>query len=151
MFDPITLGIMAVSTGLQMKGQLDAGKSSEEQSKLNAFRMETETKLGKVQASQEAMARREEYDIASKSNYAQFAASGRDIGSDMSVKAFMDKQKETLGEDIRRGDVQAQLERNRGAEAAGAERASGRNARRASLINAASTAIGGGLDMYRTK
>jgi hypothetical protein len=113
--------------------------------------METETKLGKVQASQEAMARREEYDIASKSNYAQFAASGRDIGSDMSVKAFMDKQKETLGEDIRRGAVQAQLERNRGDEAASAERASGRNARRTSLINAASTAIGGGLDIYKAR
>jgi hypothetical protein len=135
--------LMIASTALSVFGQIAAGKAQQEASELNAFGIETETELGKAQAKQMANARKEEYDSATSSNLALFAAAGRDIGSDRSVKAFLEKQKEIVGTDIGRMQTQAQLEMLQGRQRAAAERTSGKAARTASLFAAAETAASG--------
>lgn len=146
--DPITASIMLGSTAVSVFGQLLGGKAQQETAELNAFNIETETELGKAQARQMANARMDEYDQATSSNIALFAAAGRDIGEDRSVKAFLDKQKEIVGTDIGRMQTQSQLEATRGMQQAAAERTSGRAARTASLFAAAQTA-GSGLTKYQ--
>jgi len=135
--------LMIASTALSVFGQIAAGKAQQEASELNAFGIETETELGKAQAMQMAQARMDEYNSASSANLASFAAAGRDIGSDRSVKAFMEKQKEVVGKDVGRMDIQSQMNLLKGRQQAAAERTAGRAARTASLFSAASTAASG--------
>lgn len=141
--DPITASLLLGSTAISVFGQLSAGRAAQQASELNAFGIETETELGKAQAKQMANARKEEYDSATSSNLALFAAAGRDIGADRSVKAFLDKQKEIVGTDIGRMQTQAQMEALQGRQRAAAERTSGKAARTASLFAAAETATSG--------
>ena len=141
--EPITAALMLGSTAISVFGQLSAGQAAKEASELNAFGIETEAELGKAQAMQMAQARMDEYESASSANLASFAAAGRDIGSDRSVKAFMDKQKEIIGKDIGRMGTQSQMELMKGRQQAAAERTAGRAAKTASLFSAASTATSG--------
>lgn len=135
--------LMLASTALSVGGQIAAGNAAQQASELTAFNTETEAELGKAQAMQMAQARMEEYELASSANLASFAAAGRDIGSDRSVKAFMDKQKEIIGKDIGRMGTQSQMELIKGRQQAAAERSAGRAAKTASLFSAASTAASG--------
>lgn len=135
--------LMLASTALSVGGQIAAGVGAQRTSELNAYNTETEAELGKAQAMQMAQARIDEYESASSANLASFAAAGRDIGSDRSVKAFMDKQKEIIGKDIGRMGTQAQMELMKGRQQAAAERTAGRAAKTASLFSAASTATSG--------
>lgn len=146
--DPITASLMIGSSIFSIFGQLSAGKAKQREAELNAYGIETERLLGKSQAEQLATARLEEYDQASSANIALFAAAGRDIGADRSVKAFMDKQKEIIGTDLGRMQKQSQIEGLRSRQQAAAERANGRSARTASLFAAAETATSG-LTKYR--
>ena len=141
--EPITAALMLGSTAISVFGQLSAGQAAKEASELNAFGIETEAELGKAQAMQMAQARMDEYESASSANLASFAAAGRDIGSDRSVKAFMDKQKEIIGKDIGRMGTQSQMELMKGRQQAAAERTAGRAAKTASLFSAAETATSG--------
>ena len=147
--DPITASLLLGSTAISVFGQLSAGQAAKEASELNAFGIETEAELGKAQAMQMAQARMDEYESASSANLASFAAAGRDIGSDRSVKAFMDKQKEIIGKDIGRMGTQSQMELMKGRQQAAAERTAGRAAKTASLFAAAETATSG-LYKYQT-
>ena len=146
--DPFTiamLGSSILSAGGQIAGGIGARKTAE----LNAFNMETEAKLNKAQAMQMAQARIDEYDSASSSNIAAFAAAGRDIGSDRSVKAFMDRQKEIIGKDLGRMDTQAQFQQVQLRQQAAGERRAGRDAQTASLFSAADT-LSSGIYKYQT-
>lgn len=146
--DPITmmmLGSSVLSAGAQIVGGVGARRTAQ----LNAFNMETEAELNKAQAMQMAQARMDEYDSASSSNIATFAAAGRDVGSDRSVKAFMDRQKEIIGKDLGRMDTQAQFEQVQSRQQAAGERRAGRDAQTASLFSAAET-LGSGLYKYQT-
>ena len=147
--DPITAALMLGSTAISVFGDLYAGQAAKETADLNAFNIETEAELGKAQAMQMAQARMDEYESASSANIASFAAAGRDIGSDRSVKAFMDKQKEIIGKDIGRMGTQSQMELIKGRQQAAAERTAGRAAKTASLFSAASKATSG-LANYQT-
>ena len=147
--DPITASLLLGSTAISVFGDLYAGQAAKETADLNAFNIETEAELGKAQAMQMAQARMDEYESASSANLASFAASGRDIGSDRSVKAFMDKQKEIIGKDIGRMGTQSQMELIKGRQQAAAERTAGRAAKTASLFSAASKATSG-LANYQT-
>ena len=140
--DPFTASMLG-STAVSIFGQLSAGKAAQREGELNAFGIETERLLGKAQAKQMANARMEEYNQASSSNIAMFAAAGRDTGSDRSVKAFMDKQKEIVGTDLGRMQTQSQIQALRSSQQAAAERSAGRAARTASLFAAAETATSG--------
>ena len=68
-----------------------------------------------------------------------FAASGRDIGSDRSVEAFLEKQKEIAATDLSRLAEQRRMEASARSREAMALRRGGRNARRASMLKAAGT------------
>ena len=129
-------------------GQLAAGQAAEEESKLTAFNEGTDKVLNQVATKQAMRARREEYDLATASNVAQFAAMGVDLRKDKSVGAFLDKQEEVLGEDLRRAQNQMRLESLRSDIAAKTELRRGRNARTASLFRAIGT-VGEGYDAYR--
>lgn len=126
---------------------LAAGAAEEEETKLTAFNQGTDKVLNKVATMQAMKARREEYDLATSSNVAQFAAMGRDVSTDKSVKAFLDKQQEVVGEDLKTAQNQMRLESLRSDMAAQTELRRGRNAKRASLFRAIGT-VGEGLDKY---
>ena len=131
------------ASGVAAAGQVAAGRAAEEEAKLTAFNIGTEKEMNKIQAMQAAQARREEYDLATSTNIAAFAAMGRDIGSDRSVQAFLERQKEILGQDVGRIQQQAQFENLSADMRASIERLRGANERRAANIRAAGTLIKG--------
>jgi hypothetical protein len=141
--DPITAAIMLGSTALSSVGTIMGGKAAEKEAQLNAFGIETEAVLGKAQALQQSQARMRDYELATSANIAAFAASGRDVGADRSVAAFLDAQKETLGEDIKRGNNQMRIDQLGSRQSAAAERTRGKNVKSASLIQGVSTATSG--------
>lgn len=138
-----------VMSAISAVGQVAAGMGAQQEAQLNAFQMETQKKQNKTAALQQARARREEYDLATSANIAAFAASGRDIGADRSVEAFLERQKQIIGQDVGRIDQQAQLENSRLTLAAMTERRRGRNALYSSLFSAVGT-VGEGYYKYKT-
>lgn len=140
---------MLGSSVLGAVGQIAAGKAQQEASRLNAFQIKTDKVLNKAQAMQMSRARREEYDLATSANIAAFAAAGRDVGSDRSVQAFLERQESLVGEDIGRIARQQNIEGMKAEMAAMAERRRGQNAYASSLFSAAGTMAQGIYD-YKT-
>jgi len=141
--------LMLGSSVLGAVGQIAAGKAQQEASRLNAFQIKTDKVLNKAQAMQMSRARREEYDLATSANIAAFAAAGRDVGSDRSVQAFLERQESLVGEDIGRIARQQNIEGMKAEMAAMAERRRGQNAYASSLFSAAGTMAQGIYD-YKT-
>lgn len=141
--------LAAGAAGLSAVGQIAAGRAQQQASQLNAFNIKTDKKLNKVQALQQARARQEEYDLATSANIAAFAAAGRDVGSDKSVQAFLERQEELVGEDIGRIARQESIQGMKSEMAAMAEKRRGRNAYVSSLFSAVGT-IGQGIYQYDT-
>jgi len=135
-------------TVLSAGGQLLSGIGAKQEAELEAFNVETEKRQNQVTAMQQARARMEEYDLATSSNIAAFSAAGRDITTDRSVEAFLEKQKEVAAQDIGRIARQTSVEDLRADMMAMAAKRRGRNALYASLFNAAGT-VGEGL--YRAE
>ena len=132
---------------LSAYGQMQAGKLQARAAEIDAYNKETEAIQNQALATQQANARREEYDLATSANIAQFSAMGRDIGSDRSVAAFLERQKEIVGKDIGRIGTQAQME-NLGLKfAAAGDRFRGRAAYQASVYSAMAT-VGQGLSSF---
>lgn len=136
------------STILQSVGSILGGIGAKKESELNAYRMKTDMILNEVRASQMARQRLDEYRQATSANIAAFSAAGRDVGSDRSVKAFLEKQKEVAMTDVGRIGVQAELDRLQSQQAMATERRRGRTALATSLISAASSF---GEGMYRVQ
>ena len=124
---------------MSARASMEAGKAKEDAARMDAFNTETEREEGEVLALQQAASRRYEYDLATSTNVAMFAASGRDIGSDRSVEAFLEKQKEIAATDLSRLAQQRSMEANARTREALALRRGGRNARRASILQATAT------------
>ena len=139
------LAFAAISAG----GQLLAGRESKFAGEMTAYNMKSESIANQAMAIQQANARREEYDLATAANLATFAAQGRDIGSDRSVAAFLERQKEIVGQDIGRIQTQSQMETLKMRSAALSERYAGETARRSSVFSAIGT-IGQGIYDYQT-
>lgn len=119
-----------------------AGIGAKKEAELNAFNMKTEKVLNKARAEEMAQARREEYDLATASNIANFSK-GTELAS-RSVEAFLMRQKETMAKDQKaianntfRQNLKIEQQKL-------AERRRGRNALMSSLFQAAGT-IGEGL------
>ena len=144
MMEFIVAATAAVSAGGQILGGIGEKKSSD----LNAFNIQTDKKLNKVQAMQESEARRADYDLATASNIAAFAAMGR-AQSDNSVQAFLKRQRETFGEDIGRAQMQTAMQSRKSDIAASTERRRGKNTLLASTISAAGTIGQGAMDYDR--
>ena len=140
--------ILLVSTIASVGGMVLGGIGAKQEADLTAFNIETEKRQNQVAAMQQARARRDEYDLATSSNIAAFSAAGRDITTDRSVQAFLEKQKEVAAQDIGRIATQTNVEDLRSDMMAMAARRQGRNALYASLFNAAGT-VGEGL--YRAE
>jgi len=149
MADPITM-IMLATAAVSAGGQILGGICEKKSSDLNAFNIETDKKLNKVQAMQESEARRADYDLATASNIAAFAAMGR-AQSDNSVQAFLKRQKETFGEDIGRAQMQTAIQSRKSDIAASTERRRGKNTLLASTISAAGTIGQGAMDYDRVR
>lgn len=140
---------MLGSSVLSAVGQIAAGKAQQEASKLNAFQIKTDQALNKTQAMQMSRARKEEYDLATSANIAAFAPAFRDIGSDRSVQAFLDRQKKIIAQDTSRIDQQIQFQNMKSKSGAMAERRRGDNALTASLFSAVGT-VSQGIYQYKT-
>ena len=138
------LAFAAISAG----GQLMAGRANRDAARLTAYNIETEKIANSALATQQANARREEYDLATSANLAQFAAQGRDIGSDRSVEAFLRRQKEIVGQDIGRIGTQVQMENLKLRPEAAQERLRGSTAYTSSVFSAIGT-IGEGIQRYQ--
>jgi len=139
-----------LGAGISAYASIQAGKAKEDAARMDAFNTETEREQGEVLALQQAANRRYEYDLATEANVSMFYASGRDVGSDRSVEAFLTKQKEIASVDLSRLDFQRQAESSARTREAMALRRGGRNARRASLLQAAGTMARGIADAQDT-
>lgn len=142
--------IMMASSAISAGGQILGGIGEMQASKLNAFNIKTDKKLNKAQAMQESEARRAEYDVATASNIAAFAAMGR-AQSDNSVQAFLKRQKEIFGKDLGRAETQTAIESRKSDMAASTEKRRGRNTLLASTISAAGTIGRGAMDYDRVR
>lgn len=139
-----------IGAGISAYASIQAGKAKEDAARMAAFNTETEREQGEVLALQQAANRRYEFDLATEANVAMFYASGRDVGSDRSVEAFLAKQKEIANTDLSRIDQQRRTEASARTREAMALRRGGRNARRASLYQAAGTMARGISDSQKT-
>ena len=139
-----------IGAGISAYASIQAGKAKEDAARMDAFNTKTEREQGEVLALQQAASRRYEYDLATEANVAMFYASGRDVGSDRSVEAFLAKQKEIAATDLSRLAEQRRMEASARTREAMALRRGGRNARRASLLQAAGTMARGISDAQKT-
>lgn len=143
--------LMLASAAISAGGQLAAGIGAQKSAELNAFSTETEGIMMQVEAGQRAAARMEEYKMATATNVATFAAQGRDISADRSVKAFMDRQREIVGQDIGRMATQSNIERLQTQQKAAAIRSEGRAAMATSLISATTGLLSAGYKYSQVK
>ena len=139
-----------LGAGISAYASIQAGKAKEDAARMDAFNTETEREQGEVLALQQAANRRYEFDQATEANVDMFYASGRDVGSDRSVEAFLAKQKEIASTDLSRLAQQRSMEANARTREAMALRRGGKNARRASLLQAAGTMAYGIADAQDT-
>ncbi len=143
--DPATIMAAAAvaNTVISIGSQIFGGMAAQAEAEADAFDTEIERTQNEVSAKQQAIARRDEYDMATQANIAMFSAAGRDIGSDRSIEAFLSKQKEVAAKDLGRIANQTAAESSAYERRASSQRTAGRNARTSSLINAAGTATSG--------
>ena len=139
-----------IFSAISAAGQLAAGQAEKEEADLNAFNIKTDKKLNSVEADQVALSIKRDFDTAMEANIAALSATGRDVGSSMTIKAFLEKQKETAYEDISRTQNQKHWANIKADMASLAEGRRGRNARTASLYRAAGTLYEGYENFTRT-
>lgn len=148
--DPITIAMLG-STAFSAFGQLLSGGAQKEAAELDAFNIETDRELGKAQAIANSNNRLEVYRQNMSTNIASFAASGRDIGADRSVSAFMQRQKEIVGKDLESNATMALMEANKATAQANAVRAEGRAAKQSATIGALTSIASGAFQYYDVK
>lgn len=129
-------------------GQLAAGQAEKEEADLNAFNIQTDKKLNSVEADQVALSIQRDFDTAMEANIAALAATGRDVGSSMTTKAFLERQKEIAYQDISRTQNQKHWANIKADMASLAEGRRGRNAKTASLFRAMGT-LSEGFQNYK--
>ena len=132
--EPFTM--MMIASAVSAGGEILGGIGASKDAKLNAFNTETEKKLSKVQAMQQAQARRDEYEFATSANKALLM--GLLQRDDPSVAAFLKREKETIGKDLGRVETQIDISGRQADIAAENIRQRGRTTLLASTISAAS-------------
>ena len=161
----------AVSAGASVAGGIGAARTAkfnawqaEFAGRLESFNIETERKLSEAEAAQRHTDRLELYRENLSANIASFASSGRDIGgTDRTVAAFLERQKEVAAGDTARSDFMGQITSQKmmaeaasalygGQQRAAAIRAEGKAAALSSVVSAFSTVAGGlyNSNMIRT-
>ena len=141
MVEPVTMMLAAsVVSGI---GKIFGGVSANKAKKREAYRLETEKVLSKVRAAQRAQDRMDTYLQNTSSNIALMSSQYRDVQGSMSVKAFLEKQKEIAGEDTRRSDMQGYFEQARFQAQAQERRREGKAALVSGFVDGFTTIAGG--------
>jgi hypothetical protein len=135
-----------IAAGVSAAGQIAAGRAAEQAAKLDAFNIETQKVISEAEALQRHNDRLEQYRYNVKANIASFYASGRDVGSDRSVRAFLERQKEIATEDTRRSDLMGVFESMKLQQQATTTRIEGRARKQAAMIGAFTTMAQGYTD-----
>ena len=148
--DPFTIATIA-STAFSAFGKIMAGNSAKRAAELDAYNIETEREFGKAQAIENRNSRIAEYNFNKSSNIATFAAAGRDVGSDRSVRAFMEKQKEIVGKDLRVSSTMQIMQAGKATAQAAAVRAEGRAAKQSAMLGALTTVASGASQYYNVR
>tara|TARA_R110000822_G_scaffold309899_1_gene440588 strand:+ start:130 stop:573 length:444 start_codon:yes stop_codon:yes gene_type:complete len=130
------------STALKVGSEINKGKALKAQAGREATQMELDRQLTAVEAQQRNNDRLTEYQDARSSNDAWFAFLGRDT-SDLSVKAFLEKQQRVAFDDVARSSLQSRMQQAKLSMQIQDVRISGRNAEKAGYINAATTVLSG--------
>lgn len=102
--------LMAIGTGLQVYGAMQGARSARNRAAFEAQQIELQRQNNEIQALQKSNQRNEQLRLAESSNNAFFSMLGRDIGSDMSIKAFMKRQAEIAASDISTIESSAAIE-----------------------------------------
>lgn len=139
--------LFIASSAISAAGSLMAGAAQQQASELNAFNIETQKVVSDTQAAQNHNDRLELFRNNLSSNIAFMFSTGRDVDVTQnkrttSVAAFLEKQKETVGADIRRLEFQKQMEGARYQAEAAAERQRGRAAMLSGVVGAVSSMVG---------
>lgn len=139
-----------VAAGVSAVGQAQAGEASKLEADLNVFRFGAEDTLNQAEATQVANARKREFDFTESTLLATLSATGRDLGG-MSVKQILQRERDTVFKDLGRIQTQTNLSSLKIDMERLAEARRGKNVKRASLFNAAATAVGGVSAYGRTR
>jgi len=140
-----------IAAGISAFGQMAAGQAAQESAELDAFNTETQRELSKVESIQRHNDRLEQYRYNVKANIAAFYASGRDVGADKSVSAFLQRQKEVVAEDTGRSDLMGFFEQMKLQQQATTIRTEGRARKQAATIGAFTTMAQGIADYTDTR
>ena len=140
-----------IASGISAFGQMAAGQAAQESAELDAFNTETQRELSKVESIQRHNDRLEQYRYNVKANIAAFYASGRDVGADKSVSAFLQRQKEVVAEDTGRSDLMGFFEQMKLQQQATTIRTEGRARKQAATIGAFTTMAQGIADYTDTR
>jgi hypothetical protein len=139
-----------IAAGISAFGQMAAGQAAQESAELDAFNTETQRELSKVETLQRHNDRLEQYRYNVKANISAFYAAGRDVGSDKSVSAFLQRQKEVVAEDTGRSDLMGFFEQMKLQQQATTMRVEGRARKQAATIGAFTTMAQGIADYSST-
>jgi len=138
-----------ISSGISAFGQMQAAQAQQQAARLNAFNTETDKVRVKIQTVQNHNDRLEQWRSNTSTNKSMFFAMGRDVSSDASVKAYLNKQKDIVGEDADRIDYMGQAQMAKLQQQATAMRIEGRAKMQAGRIGALTT-IATGINNYMT-
>jgi len=144
------LGLMS-SVFSAMAG-MGAANAQARSAELNAENIETEKIMNDAIAYQRSNDRFREYELADSANRALMGGSmGRDIGADRSVQAFLQRNRETVGRDMDRIDVQRNMEGLKLNMQAASERRRASDIRASGAVNAFTTIVGGLMNFQDTR
>lgn len=143
------MALQLIATAISAYSSIQAGRAAAGSAEQQAEQMEIDRQMQAVQAQQQSLARVEQYESDMAMNDAIFAMAGRDV-SDRSIKAFQRAEAKTIQKDITRGFAQSEMEQGRTRMQAAAERARGKAAIRAGLLQAVGTTAQGISDSMKT-
>ena len=143
------MALQLIATAISAYSSIQAGRAAAGSAEQQAEQMEIDRQMQAVQAQQQSLARVEQYESDMAMNDAIFAMAGRDV-SDRSIKAFQRAEAKTIQKDITRGFAQSEMEQGRTLMQAAAERARGKAAMRAGLLQAVGTTAQGISDSMKT-
>lgn len=94
-----------VGMGLKFASAMDAKRAAQDKAAYDQYQQKLQLNQNKIEAREKANIRLAQYETAQASNRAFFSFVNRDVGSDNSLKAFFEKQKDIVGQDV--GAVQS--------------------------------------------
>lgn len=141
---------LLIIAGLQAASSVMGGISSMNTAKLNAYNTETDDIYQKAQAKERARARMDDWRQATSANMAAMSVN-RDIGSSVSVEAFLKKQREIAASDVGRMQNVSYAKSLQSIASAAGQRREGRDAFIGSLFNAGTSLAQGAYKAEQTR